>query len=425
MNRRHVIQSVLAGAAAVAFQDSGLERIRAAASSVNGRTPEDVATDEDYWAEIRNAFSVDRNVVNMNNGYVSPSPRTVQDAMRRQLEYTDIGPYHTMVNVLERQVETVRRRIAQAAGVDAEEIAITRNSSEALENAQYGIDLKPGDEVLTTNQDYPRMIETFKQRERREGIVLKLISFPVPTIGMDDLYRRFEQAVTPRTKVILVCHITNRTGQIFPVKRIAEMAHARNITVICDGAHAFSHFPYKISDLDVDYYGVSLHKWTYAPIGTGFLYVRKSRIASTWSMMASGTSQINDIRKFEEIGTHPAANHNAISEALILNENIGIDRKAARLRYLRDRWASRLAQNPKCRILHSPDPAQSCGIGFLAFDKIDPGKVASALVSKYAIYTSVMGHEEYTGLRITPNIYTPVRDIDFFADAVETEVKAL
>jgi selenocysteine lyase/cysteine desulfurase len=425
MNRRHVIQSVLAGAAAVAFQDSGLERIRAAASSVNGRTPEDVATDEDYWAEIRNAFSVDRNVVNMNNGYVSPSPRTVQDAMRRQLEYTDIGPYHTMVNVLERQVETVRRRIAQAAGVDAEEIAITRNSSEALENAQYGIDLKPGDEVLTTNQDYPRMIETFKQRERREGIVLKLISFPVPTIGMDDLYRRFEQAVTPRTKVILVCHITNRTGQIFPVKRIAEMAHARNITVICDGAHAFSHFPYKISDLDVDYYGVSLHKWTYAPIGTGFLYVRKSRIASTWSMMASGTSQINDIRKFEEIGTHPAANHNAISEALIFNENIGIDRKAARLRYLRDRWARRRAQNPKCRILHSPDPAQSCGIGFLAFDKIDPGKVASALVSKYAIYTSVMGHEEYTGLRITPNIYTPVRDIDFFADAVETEVKAL
>src|SRR5271165_787860 len=401
MNRRHVIQSVLGGAAAAAFQDNVLERIRAAASTVNGRTPEDVAADEDYWAEIRNAFSVDRNVINMNNGYCSPAPRTVQDAMRRQLEYTDMGPYHTMVNVLYRQIEAVRRRLADAAGCDPEEIAITRNSSESLENAQYGIDLKPGDEVLTTNQDYPRMIETFKQRQRREGIVLKMISFPVPTVGMDDLYRRFEQAVTPRTKVILLCHITNRTGQIFPVKRIAEMAHARNIIVICDGAHAFSHFPYKISDLDVDYYGVSLHKWTYAPIGTGFLYVRKSRIASTWSMMASGETQKNDIRKFEEIGTHPAANHNAISEALIFNENIGIDRKAARLRYLRDRWAHRLAQNAKCRILHSPDPAQSCGIGFLAFDKVDPGKVASALVSKYAIYTAVMGHEEYTGLRIT------------------------
>lgn len=425
MNRRNVIQSVLAGAAAAAFQDNILERIRAASSAVNGRTPEDVAADEDYWSEIRNAFSVDRNVINMNNGYCSPAPRTVQDAMRRQLEYSDMGPYHTMVNVLYRQIEAVRRRIAQVAGCDPEEIAITRNSSESLENAQYGIDLKPGDEVLTTNQDYPRMLETFKQRERREGIVLKQISFPVPTVGMDDLYKRFEQAVTPRTKVILVCHITNRTGQIFPVRRIADMAHARGITVICDGAHAFNQFPFQISDLGVDYYGVSLHKWTYAPVGTGFLYVRKSKIGSTWSLMASGERQKDDIRKFEEIGTHPAANFNAISEALIFNENIGIERKAARLRYLRDRWAHKLAENPKCRILHSPDPAQSAGIGFLGFDKIDPGKVASALVSKYSIYTAVMGHEEYTGLRITPNIYTPIRDVDFFAEAVERELKTL
>jgi len=423
MNRRHVIRSVLAGAAAAVLQDNALDHVRAASAAVSGRSPEEVAADEDYWAEIRNAFSVDRNVINLNNGYVSPSPRTVQDALRRQLEYTDTGPYHTMVQVLERQQETVRRRIAQAAGCDPEEIAITRNASESLENAQYGIDLKPGDEVLTTNQDYPRMIETFRQRERREGIVLKLISFPVPTVGMDDLYRRFEQAVTPRTKLILVCHITNRTGQIFPVKRICEMAHARNIPVICDGAHAFSHFPFKIPDLDCDYYGVSLHKWTYAPIGTGFLYVRKSRIASTWSMMASGETQKDDIRKFEEIGTHPAANHNAISEALIFNENIGIDRKAARLRYLRDRWAHRLAENPKCRILHSSDPAQSCGIGYLAFaDPIDPAKIASALVGKYAIYTSMMAHQEYTGLRITPNIYTPLHDVDFFVDAVEREL---
>ena len=218
MNRRHVIQSVLAGAAAAAFQDNVLERIRAASSSVNGRTPEDVAADEDYWAEIRNAFSVDRNVINLNNGYCQPVAAHRAGRHAAPVGIQRHGPYHTMVNVLYRQVETVRRRLAQAAGCDPEEIAITRNSSESLENAQYGIDLKPGDEVLTTNQDYPRMIETFKQRERREGIVLKLISFPVPTLGMDDLYRRFEQAVTPRTKVILVCHITNRTGQIFPVK---------------------------------------------------------------------------------------------------------------------------------------------------------------------------------------------------------------
>ncbi|MCX6631592.1 MAG: aminotransferase class V-fold PLP-dependent enzyme, partial [Candidatus Solibacter sp.] len=174
----------------------------------------------------------------------------------------------------------------------------------------------------------------FAQRQRREGIVLKTISFPVPPPSMDDLYRRFEQAVTPRTKMILFCHITNRTGQIFPVRKICQMARERNIPTIVDGAHAFSHFPFKISDLDCDYYGTSLHKWTYAPIGTGFLYVRKSRIASTWSMMASDQKQDNDIRKFEEIGTHPAANHNAISEALIFNEPTTNVAKNERIGYL-------------------------------------------------------------------------------------------
>jgi len=240
---------------------------------------------------------------------------------------------------------------------------------------------------------------------------------------MDDLYQRFEKAVTPKTKLILLCHITNRTGQIFPVKRICQMARSRNIPVIVDGAHAFSHFPVNIADLDCDYYGVSLHKWTYAPVGTGFLYVRKSRIASTWPLMAADTRQDDDIRKFEEVGTHPAANHNAISEALVFNENIGIERKAARLRYLRDRWAHRLAKNPKCKTLHSEDPAQSCGIGFLAFNGADPAKIRETLLAKYSIVTAYVPHEEYTGLRITPNIYTTVREIDYFADTVEKELK--
>jgi isopenicillin-N epimerase len=413
MNRRSLFQFA-AAAAVAALQDDAIPRVFAAAASTRGRSAEEVAGDEDFWSEVRGAFSVDHNVINLNNGYCSPSPRPVQDAMRRYLDYSDMGPYHTMVATLEKQVEVVRARLAAAAGCDPEEIAITRNSSEALENAQYGIDLKPGDEVLTT----------FQQRERREGIVLKTISFPVPTIGMDDLYQRFERAVTPKTKLILVCHITNRTGQIFPVRRICDMAHARNIPVIVDGAHAFSQFPFKLSDLDCDYYGVSLHKWTYAPVGTGFLYVKKSRIAGTWSLMASGEKQAGDIRKFEEIGTHPAANHNAITEALVFNENLGIDRKAARLRYLRDRWAHRLAENPKCRILHSADPAQGCGIGFLAFQGIDPGKIQAALWSKYSILTATMAHEEYTGLRITPNVYTSLSDIDTFSGMVERELRA-
>ncbi len=424
MNRRDFF-GITAGSVALAvLQDNAIERARAAGEGVKGRKPEEVARDEDYWAEIRNAFTIDRDVINLNNGHVSPVPRPVQDAMRRYLEFSDMGPYHTMIQNLEPKIEAVRRRLAETAGCDPEEMAITRNASESLEIAQMGIDLKRGDEVLTTNQDYPRMLTTFRQRERREGIVLKEISFPVPPPGMDDLYQRFERAVTPRTKLILVCHITNRTGQIFPIRRICDMAHARGIPVIVDGAHAFNHFPFKISDLDCDYYGTSLHKWTCAPIGTGFLYVKKSRIASTWALMASEARQDSDIRKFEEIGTHPAANHDAIAQALVFNENIGIDRKAERLRYLRDRWAHRLAENPKCRILHSQDPAQSCGIGFLAFRGADPGKMHDALWSKYAIATARVAHPEYDGLRITPHIYTTVGEIDLFADAVEKELRA-
>jgi isopenicillin-N epimerase len=403
MNRRQLFQ-LSAGTAVAAFQ-----------AKAGG-------SEEDFWSGIRNEFTTDRSVLNMNNGYASPAPKSVQEAMNRYLDYSNMGPYHTMVRELYPKIEAARRSIADAAGCDPEEIAITRNSSESLEIAQMGIDLRPGDEVLTTNQDYPRMLTTFRQRERRDGIKLKTISFPVPVASMDDLYQRFEQAITPRTKVILVCHITNRTGQIFPVRRICDMAHARGITVIVDGAHAFNQFPFKISDLNCDYYGVSLHKWTFAPIGTGFLYVRKSKIKDTWALMAANPSQDNDIRKFEEVGTHPAANFLAICEAINFNQNIGIERKAARLRYLRDRWADQIARSPKVRILHNPSPEMSCGIGMFGVVGADASKLVTALQTKYGIYTAYVPHEEYIGIRVTASVYTTPHEIDYFAKAVLNEL---
>ena len=284
MDRRQVMQIATGAMSLVAFKANAAEKAAAASAAMAGRTPEDVARDEDYWTEIRNAFTIDRNVINFNNGYASPAPIPVQDAMRRYLAYSDMGPIQTMVNVLYPQIERVRENLARVAGCDPEEMAIMRNASEANEIVQYGIDLKPGDEVLTTDQDYPRMLMTFRQRERRDGIKLVTVSFPVPVMSSDDLYNRIANAVTPKTKLILICHITNRTGVIFPVRRIADMAHAKGIPLMVDGAHAFNHFPFKLSDLNCDYYGVSLHKWTCAPIGTGFLYVRKSRIAQTWSL---------------------------------------------------------------------------------------------------------------------------------------------
>jgi isopenicillin-N epimerase len=424
MDRRSFVQFT-AGTAIATLGTAGAKSVFAGPPSVSESTPEQAATNEDFWSAVRNEFTTDRTVINLNNGHVSPAPRTVQEAMRRYLEYSDMGPYHTMIQQLEPRVETARRMIAEAAGCDTEEIAITRNSSESLEIAQLGIDLKPGDEVLTTNQDYPRMLTTFRQRERREGIKLKTISFPVPATSLDDLYHRFEQAITPKTKLILVCHITNRTGQIFPVRRICDMAHSRGIPVIVDGAHAFSHFPYRIDELNCDYYGVSLHKWAFAPIGTGFLYVRKSRIRETWALMAAESRQDDDIRKFEEIGTHPAANHDAICEAITFSQNIGVDRKAARLRYLRNRWADALAANPKIKILHNPSPDMSCGIGMFTLQRADPSRLTDALLSRHNIYTALAAHHEYVGIRVTPSVYTTVAEIDYFITAVEKELKAL
>jgi len=406
-----------------ALKADSINRARAAASSVNDRTPEQAARDEDFWREIQQAFTVDRNIINLNNGGVCPSPKVVQDAMRRQLEFSNMAPAYTMWTVLEPEIESVRARLAASFGCDPEEMAITRNASEALEIVQLGIDLKAGDEVLTTDQDYPRMITTWQQRERRDGIKLKMISFPTPPPSMDDLYQRFERAITPRTRVIHFCHITNLTGQIFPVKKICQMARSRGIEAIVDGAHAYAQFPFKHEDLDCDYYGTSLHKWLLAPHGTGFLYVRKSKIEKLWPMMPAPASMNANIRKFEEIGTHPAANHNAIAEALTFHESIGADRKAARLRYLRSLWTDRLTRFPSVTIRTSPDPEQSCGVVLVSVE----GKKAPALAEelwKQRILVVAIVHKDFEGLRVTPNIYSTPREIDMFASAMEKLIKA-
>jgi len=423
MRRRELLRTATGAAALAALQGSSITRAQEAGRWVRGHSPEAAAANEDYWAEVRTAFAVDPNIINLNNGGVCPSPRVVQDALRRYLEYSNMAPVHTMWKVLEPQIESVRRRLAAAFGCDPEEMAITRNASEALETCQLGLDLKPGDEVLTTDQDYPRMLATWRQRERRDGIVLKLISFPVPPPSLDDLYQRFERAITPRTRVILVCHITNRTGQIFPIRKICQLGRARGIEVIVDGAHAFAQFPSKLADLDCDYYGTSLHKWLLAPHGTGFLYVRRSKIRRLWPLMAAPAELADDIRKFEEIGTHPAANHNAISEALAFQESIGLERKAARLRHLRERWSRRLERLPKVKILTSSDPAQSCGLGFLGLEGIDPVQLADALWQRRQILVTAMTMSQYAGLRVTPNVYTTGDEIDTFCAAVEKELK--
>jgi len=418
--RRHFIESlVTVGATVPALTNDGLDQLRRLASGVTGRAPADVARDEDFWLQVQQAFTLDRTLINLNNGGVSPSPRVVQDAMRRYLDYSNTAPAYTMWQILEPEIEAVRRRLAASFGCDPEEMAITRNASEALETVQLGIPLERGDEVLTTTQDYPRMLTTWHQRERREGIVLREITFPVPPPSQEDLAERIERAITAKTKVIHVCHITNLTGQIFPIKRIVQRARARGIEVIVDGAHAYAHFPFTRDDLDCDYYGTSLHKWLLAPHGTGFLYVRKAKIANIWPLMAAPPEMNANIRKFEEIGTHPAANHNAIAEAMSFHEGIGAERKAARLRYLFQRWARRLEHLPRIRILTPYDPAQSCGLASVAIDGMDPNKLVAYLWDTHRIIVTPIVHKEFSCMRVTPNVYTTISEIDRFGDVME------
>jgi isopenicillin-N epimerase len=396
-----------------------LKNIEGASRNVAHLTPEEAAMDEDYWAVIQNSFSVTRGIINLNNGGVSPSPRTVTEALVRYIWEQEDATAYTMWQILEPQCETIRTGLAGLFGCDREEIAITRNASESLETLLMGMDLKSGDEILTTTQDYPRMLTTLRQREKREGLKLKLIQIPIPPKNLEEITAAFEKGITDHTRLILISHQINITGQITPVKAICEMARARGIETIVDGAHSFAQFDFKQKDLGCDYFGTSLHKWLYAPKGTGMLYVKRDRIDKLWPLMAAEAKQAADIRKFEEIGTHSAAPKLAIGEALLFHNGIGGKRKEARLRYLSRYWMNRLKDVAKIRFNTSFDPKQSCAIANVQIEGANPEAVTKYLFEKHRIFAVPILHEEFQGIRITPNLYTTLGELDRFCEQME------
>jgi selenocysteine lyase/cysteine desulfurase len=417
MNRREF----LGGMAGVSLSLKGVPDALAAIAGHRG-SPQETAGDEQFWSQIQRAFTVDRSILNLNSGGVSPSPSVAHEALKRHLDLSNSGPAYFMWRVLEPQRETVRARLARLFGADPEEIAITRNASEGLQICQFGIDLKPGDEVLCTSQDYPRMVTTFKQRQRREGIVLKQFPIPVPCEDPAEIVARYAKNITPKTKLILVCHVINLTGQILPAKEVAALGRAKGIPVVVDGAHAFGHFAFTNKDLDCDYYATSLHKWLFAPVGCGMLYVRRDKIPGLWPLMAADEKQAGDIRKYEEIGTHPAANALAIAEAISFHEGIGPERKQERLRFLRDRWATRLAKLDRVKLLTSLKPGFSCGIATVAVEGLEPAKLADHLWEKQRILVTPIDHDDVKGVRITPSVWTTREEIDRFCEAMEERV---
>lgn len=426
---RRSFLSGLAGAGASAaalpvLSERAFANLFKANALAGDRTPLEIANDETYWSQIQRSFDIDRTMINLNNGGISPTPTHVLEQMVRDLKFVNELPVEHNWRVLEPRMESTRREIAKEFGCDTEEMAIVRNASEAMENLILGIPLQRGDEVIITNQNYGRMMTTWDQRVRRDGIVMKSVSFPLPLTDPQVLVRRIQEQITPRTKVIELTHITNLSGQILPIRDIVRMARPRNIQVFVDGAHAFAHFPFTRDELEADYYGTSLHKWLHAPIGAGFLYVRKERIPQIWSLFASEQKNEANIRKFEEIGTHPQANFNAVSVALTFHRGMGADRKIARLRWLRDRWADALvAESPRVKVLTERGPEKGGAIGLISVDGLDPVQLGGWLMSKYRIVNTPIVHPEFSGIRITPNVYTTPDEIDTFVDAVKRAMR--
>jgi selenocysteine lyase/cysteine desulfurase len=426
-NRRTFLQTCKALTAGTVLssitQPVWSRNLQRALETASNKTPDQLASDEDFWTYIQQSYTVSPNIINLNNGGVAPSPKTVQDAMKRYFDFSNEAPSHFMWRVLDQGREPLRRNIARISGCSPEEIAIQRNASEALEAVIFGLPLKAGDEVVLSKQDYPNMINAWKQRELREGIKLVWVNLQLPSEDTDYLVKSYTQAFTAKTKVVQVTHIINWNGQIIPVRKIADTAHQKGIEVLVDGAHSFAHFEFAIPDLGADYFGTSLHKWLSACIGTGVLYVKKEKIRKLFPLFAAPDPQVDDIRKFEHLGTRPFFIEQAIGKAIEFYEMIGAQRKERRLLYLKNYWMEKCKGMPGIELGTSLKPDFGCGIGFLKIPDKKPADVELFLWHNYKLHVSGIEWENIKGLRITPNVYTTTTQLDVLVEGIKECMK--
>jgi len=387
-------------------------------------TPEQSASDEDFWSYIRECFTVNATIINLNNGGVSPQPKVVQDAHIRHYELCNQGPSYFMWRILDMGREPLRAKLAGMAGCSPEEIAINRNSTEGLNTIIFGLNLKAGDEVVLSKYDYPNMMNAWKQREKRDGVKLVWIDLKLPMDNDADIVSAYASAITPKTKIVHITHMINWTGQIVPAKAIADIAHAKGCDVICDIAHSFAQLDFKIPDLGVDYAAVSLHKWMHAPFGSGMLYVKKEKIKNIWALLSSTDPDGSDIRKFESLGTRSFASEMAIANAVEFNQMIGIKRKEARLRFLKDYWVNKVKGLPGIKFYTPPQAQYSCALYNVGFEGWKGSDVEGKLFELKKIHTVAIDFEKVNGIRVTPSVYTSLADLDKLVDGL-TEISKM
>jgi len=427
-NRRSFLQRTAAFSAAGFFSSltspAWSRNLKAALRDAEGVPACDLATEEDFWYYVQQSFTVSPYLINLNNGGVSPAPKTVQEAMKRYYDYSNEAPSYYMWRILDQGREPLRKNLAKLAGCDAEEIAINRNSSEGLETIIFGLQLKPGDEVVAARQDYPNMVNAYKQRELRDGIKMIWVNLELPSEDENYLVNQYVNAFTSKTKVVHITHIINWNGQILPVKKIAQEAHKRGIEVVVDGAHSFAHFDFKIPELDADYFASSLHKWLYAPIGSGMMYVRKSKIKNLYPLFATDNPLKDDIRKFESLGTRPMFIEQAISKALDFHEMIGSERKEKRLHYLKNYWFEKVKNIRGVKLHTSFHPEWGCAIGNVSVEGKKPEELESFLLDKYKVHTVAINWENIHSVRVTPNVYTTTPNLDVLVEGIAAFAKS-
>lgn len=379
-------------------------------TAANGLSP--LVTDEAFWYRIKTMYSASPGLLNLNNGGVSPQPIMVQEAFERYNQMCNEAPSYYMWRILDQGREPLRKRLADLAGTSAEEIAVVRNSSEALETAIFGLRLQRGDQVVLSRLDYPNMMNAWKQRELRDGIVLKWVELDLPKMTNAQIVSAFSAQITPGVKVVHITHMINWNGHILPTRQIADLAHAAGAQVVVDGAHTFGHVQFNIPDLDADYFGTSLHKWLCAPFGSGLLYVKKDLISKLFPLLAPENPESADIRKFEVLGTRSFAIEQAIGQAIDFHLSIGPALKQERLQYLKKYWTDAVRDHARIKIKTDTDPERSCALSVVEVEGMTPAELTDALHTKYKIHVTGIDYYNVKGVRVTPHVYTVKSDLD-------------
>jgi len=386
-------------------------------ASVSSVPAGDLAAEEDFWLTVRKGYRLNPDMINLENGYYNFLPeRTLERLIEHIRDINYQGSYY-MRTVQSERKKAMAAKLAELTGCSADELVITRNTTESLDIIISGYDWKAGDEAFMVEQAYPSLLSMFRQVANRYGVVNKIVSVPNHPSSDDEIVELYAGAITPRTRLLMICHIINLTGQILPVRKICDMAHSKGVEVMVDGAHAVGHFRFKIDDLGCDYYGSSLHKWLSVPLGSGLLWVKKENTGKIWPLLAP-FQESDDIRRLNHTGTHPVYTDLTVEDAIEYYNILGAERKEARLRFLQNYWTNKVMDMPHV-ILNTPsDPSRSCAIANVGVKGMKPADLGDTLWKKHKIYTAPIDGANVHGCRITPNVYTATEELDLFVEAL-------